>query len=164
MIHLMSYNYKRAVEHGMDKRWIGRLISLRSSPYTHSEILFSDGVSFSSTMEDGANGARYLKIDYTKHPERWDSVAIPMTHKDEEVVRRKADIMDGKMKYDLWGLLSFGTPLSIIKPDPNKMWCSEICGYLIQRIHRPLPITPDLTHPTLLHESCQQYFCPEEIE
>ena len=164
MIHLMSYNYKRAVEHGMGKRWVGRLISLRSSPYTHSEILFSDGVSFSSTMEDGANGARWRIIDYTKHPERWDSVAIPMTHKDEEVVRRDADIMDGKMKYDLWGLLSFGTPLAIIKPDPNKMWCSEICGYLIQRIHRPLPITPDKTHPTLLHETCQQYFCPEVIE
>ena len=163
MIHLMSYNYKRAVEHGMNKRWIGRLISLRSSPYTHSELLFSDGVSFSSTMEDGMNGARYLEIDYSNHPERWGAVPIPMSDEEAEVIRRTADCMNGSIEYDLWGLLSFGTLLNIIKPDPNKMWCSEICGYLIKRIHA-LDITPDRTHPTLLHEACQQYFCPEEIE
>ena len=121
-------------------------------------------MSFSSTMEDGMNGARYLAIDYTRHPERWDAVAIPMTTEQEAVVRRKAECIDGNIKYDLWGLLSFGTPLNIVKPSRNKMWCSEICGYLIQRIYRTLPIIPDHTHPTLLHESAQQYFCPEEIE
>ena len=163
-MRLRSFYYKRAVKHGMKKTWAGRLIALRSSPYTHSEIEFSDGVSFSSTMQDGAGGTRFKDIDYTKHPDRWDSVEIPISMSDEMIVRVSADYLDGRVEYDLWGLLSFGTPLKIIKPNPDKMWCSEVCAYLLKKIFNRLPITPDLTHPTLLHENLQQYFCPEEIE
>ena len=162
-MRLMSFNYPRAVEHGMKKSLISNLILLRSNPYTHSEIEFSDGISFSSTMQDKVGGTRFKDIDYTKHPERWDSVDIPVSVKNEKALYRVAVSMVG-MKYDLLGLLSFATPFSIIVPNANKVWCSEACGYLIKLVYDGLDIVPDKTHPTRLHEASQEYFCPEEIE
>jgi hypothetical protein len=43
----------------------------------------------------------------------------------------RAQDINGK-KYDLLGLGSFSSELSIIKPDPNKYWCSEACAELIK--------------------------------
>ncbi len=53
--------YSRAV------RWIDR------GPYSHAELVFSDGLSASASWMDG--GVRFKRIDYD--PERWDFVTLP---------------------------------------------------------------------------------------
>ena len=164
--YLKSYNHRRAVKHGKKNDLVGRLILMRSDPWVHSELQFSKRkglISFSATMQDNIKCARFKDIWYHEHPERWDTVEIPMTDTQEDFLYRQAAMMAGNVKYDLWGLLSFGTPWRIVKPDPDKMWCSEIVGHLIRMAHKKIPITPDQTHPTLLHTTCQEYFCPEKV-
>jgi hypothetical protein len=130
---LRSYNAREAVRHGKALTAVDRMILMRSDPLTHSEFQFSDrfnGLSFSSTMQDGDDGCRFKAISYS-HPERWTTLIIPMDDDQEDRAMHRAQDINGK-KYDLLGLGSFSSELSIIKPDPNKYWCSEACAELIK--------------------------------
>jgi hypothetical protein len=100
-----------------------------SDPFAHTEFQFSDrhnGVSHSATMQgkDGRDEARFLPIDYLKHPERWVSLILPMTDKQEDRGYARAWEING-MPYDTIGVTSLATGWNIIKPDPDKIWCSE---------------------------------------
>ena len=68
-------------------------------PYSHVELVFSDGMSASSSMRDG--GVRFKEIEY--HPDRWDFIELNVDEEyvlasilkrlkqDEEQLRRIAD-------------------------------------------------------------------------
>jgi len=152
---LMFFDARRAVQFGRPLTFTDHAILKVSDPLTHVEFRFSQrhkGVSQSSTMSNGDDGCRNRFINYTKHRERWIPLSLPMTNKQEDVAWSKGcelsdlpiDWMSGlsitnalyqktqhgfrgihAKKYDKIGVLSLTTGLDIIKPDPNKLWCSE---------------------------------------
>ena len=99
--------YSRAV------RWIDR------GPYSHAELVFSDGLSASASWMDG--GVRFKRIDYD--PERWDFVTLPDSL---EPQARDWFERNAGAPYDLMGNVRFVLPwLS----DSDKGWfCSEALG------------------------------------
>lgn len=98
--------YSRAV------RWIDR------GPYSHCELVFSDGMSGSASYIDG--GVRLKRIDYdTKH---WDVVDLPGGAQAEDYARSWFEFNQGA-PYDLMGNLRFVLPWLA---DSERGWfCSE---------------------------------------
>lgn len=85
------------------------------SPYSHCEVVFSNGLSASSSWFD--KGVRFKLIDY--NPERWDFLEI-----DED----EGPVYDWFVKhlgekYDILGNIHF--VLGFIPDDTNKWSCSE---------------------------------------
>lgn len=96
--------YSRAV------RWIDR------GPYSHCELVFSDGMSGSASYIDG--GVRFKQIDY--NPAHWDFLDLPPSL--EPYAR---DWFERNMgaPYDLMGNVRFVLPFL---PDSQRGWfCSE---------------------------------------
>lgn len=116
---------------------IADLLILLRSGLIHQEIRFNDrdGISFSSTMAEKANGCRFKLIAYS-HPHWWKSITLKVSEEQEEAMWCKAckladlpidwmkdceeynvyekETEDGyiyqgpkHVKYDLVGLLSF---------------------------------------------------------
>lgn len=157
IVKLRSFNAIRAKQFGYKLTFTDWLILRRSPLHTHTEFEFSNGISFSATMADGAKCARYKWIDYTKHPERWDTVEIPVTEEQEQEMRYEADCLEG-IPYDLKGLLSHGTPLEIIRPHGVKVWCTEAVLMVVKSVFKDLPIIPDQSHPTSGDYICRYFF------
>lgn len=127
------FNAIRAEEYGRKLTAVDKVILLRSTPHVHVEFQFSEryvNISFSATMQDNAKCCRFKEIDYTENPERWDTIILNLTDKQEDAAYAKAKELEGK-DYDLFGLLSFTSEVNIVKPDPNKYWCSEAAMELI---------------------------------
>ncbi len=124
-----------AQEDGVKLSLNDKLILTKSNPLIHCECQFSDayaGISFSSTLRDGARGCRFKQIDYSKHPKRWKTLILPMTNEEEERAYAEAQRLDGKL-YDLAGLATFNPLLhTVIKENPNRYWCSEADAELIK--------------------------------
>lgn len=85
-------------------------------PYSHCEIVFSDGVSASSSFIDG--GVRFKKIEY--NPKYWDFITIPGLS--EEQARKWFEEHEGS-KYDLLGNLHFVLP--VIGDSKSRFSCAE---------------------------------------
>jgi len=122
-----SYDAVAAKEGGKDFSATDIIIMRRSARLIHTEFQFSprnNSESFSSTLRDGEKGCRFESIDYTKHPERWNKIVLPMTNVQEDVAYCRAEDLEG-CKYDLIGLASFASSLNIIKEHPDKYWCTE---------------------------------------
>ena len=84
-------------------------------PYSHAEMVFSDGMSASASFVDG--GVRFKKIDY--NPAHWDFVDAP----GDEGAAMAWFIEHNGASYDLIGNLSFLCPL--IPHSVRKWFCSE---------------------------------------
>jgi hypothetical protein len=85
-------------------------------PYSHVELVFSDGMSASASSRDG--GVRFKDIEY--HPDRWDIIEIEA---DEEYARAFFEEREG-LGYDYFGLFGF-----VWRPHSGSalLWfCSEI--------------------------------------
>jgi len=83
--YVKSYNAKEAKKDGKPLTIPDRIILLRSY-LTHSENQYSGRkwhVSWSFTMADGANGARFKKITYS-HPKRWVTDRIELSNAEED--------------------------------------------------------------------------------
>jgi uncharacterized protein YycO len=91
------------------------------SKYSHVELLFSDGVSISSSKRDG--GVRKKVIEYDV--EKWDRVKLDVGVKHEALVRAWAESQLGK-PYDTRAL--FGFLFYPIPQDKKKYYCSEYCA------------------------------------
>lgn len=87
-------------------------------PYSHCEVIFSDGMCASSSFLDGGVRFKSINIDYL----HWDIIELPNI--DENAVRNWYTNNLGK-KYDVLGLLSV---LSPVKDDKNKYFCNESIG------------------------------------
>jgi hypothetical protein len=88
-----------------------------NSNYSHMEIQFSDGLSASSSFEDG--GVRFKQIGYTS--DNWDFIDLPEWM--EPYCRRYFGERVGR-KYDVWGQFHF--VFFIIRGAVSKLFCSEI--------------------------------------
>jgi len=144
---IRSFNLDRAMAFGYKPTITQRVIHLRSKPHVHTELQFSErynNISFSATLMNDDDGARFAGIEYSHEADRWDTVIVPMTDKQEDKVFNKALYMagciahyceDGKfynienvsdnIKYDLIGQLCHLTNLKIWKPNPLKTWCTK---------------------------------------
>ena len=71
-----------------------------NGPYSHVELVFSDGISASASFADG--GVRFKAIDYDD--ERWDFLDLRGF---DEVAARQWFVDHEGMKYDLLGNLGF---------------------------------------------------------
>ena len=91
-------------------RWVD------SGPYSHCELIFSDGSSASASFIDG--GVRFKQIEYK--PEHWD--IINLQGFDEDKARQWFEDHEGE-KYDLLGNLRF--IFFFVKPSLNRWFCSE---------------------------------------
>lgn len=85
------------------------------SPYSHAEIVFSDGIAASSSFLDG--GVRFKRIDFD--PAHWDFVDIAG---DEAAVRQWFADHEGRA-YDLIGNLGF--IVGFIRDGSDKWSCAE---------------------------------------
>jgi hypothetical protein len=131
VIHVCLYKKRR------DGNSIDELLDLFSGGggYYHAELLFSDGLSFTSTTMDftsnGPDGTRFKRIDYHEHPERWDLIPVPTTAVEEEVVRAFCRAQIG-CRYDKAGCVRFVIPFW--KEHPDKWFCSEVVCAALQQL------------------------------
>lgn len=93
-----------------------------NGPYSHCEIIFSDGVSGSASFID--KGVRFKTIEYS--PDNWDFIDLPDYL--EPAAREFFNERIGK-GYDLMGNLRF---IAWMVKESSKDWyCNEICGAAI---------------------------------
>jgi hypothetical protein len=74
-------------------------------PYSHVELVFSNGLSASASARDG--GVRFKRIDFK--PEHWDFVELKVDEEqgfDEEYARAFFEEREG-LGYDYFGLFGF---------------------------------------------------------
>lgn len=96
-------------------RLISRLIRFwTQSPYSHCELVFSDGKCGSSHDLDCGVGLREIQFN----PDQWDFFEV---NKDEASARQWFEEHSG-MPYDYLGLLGFVIPL---KSNPYRWTCSK---------------------------------------
>ena len=93
-----------------------RLVTMQQ--YSHAELVFSDGMSGSSSFEDG--GVRVKKINYTTQS-NWDFIDLNVTHDEQRAKVWFAEHFG--QPYDLPGVLRFMLPF--VPEDPNAWFCSE---------------------------------------
>lgn len=84
--------------------------------YSHCELVFSDGISASSSYLD--KGVRFKNIVY--NPDKWDFFEIPDIYEADARVWFQQRIGQG---YDLVGNARFA--LGFLNPPENKWFCSE---------------------------------------
>lgn len=104
---------------------IHALILVGSDPYTHSELVFPDGLSFSSEI---SLGARFKQINYS-HPERWHTDRIQLHTDIIARIRIRAELMVAMgLEYDMGGAVN--SPFFGMQ-NPGKVFCSESIGYCL---------------------------------
>ena len=113
-----------ALYKGTRPGWLGlynRAVRLLDrGPYSHCELVFSDGVSCGASYMDG--GVRLKRIGYTTLG-NWDFLPVPdPTGEREQQARGWAYGHKGK-GYDLWGNVRFLS--NLIRDDSDKWFCSE---------------------------------------
>ena len=87
-------------------------------PYSHTELIFSDGVCASSSFLHG--GVRFKRIEFD--PEHWDIIDCPG---DEAAARAWFEAHEGE-PFDVLGLAGFIGPRGM--QDQWKWFCSESIG------------------------------------
>ena len=110
-----------------------------SSPYSHVEIVFSDGMAGSASYADG--GVRLKPIEFS--PEKWDIIELPVHL--ELAARAWFELHDGE-KYDLLGNMQF-----ILAPfgnDSTRWFCSEACAAALGMLE-PWRYDPGTLHSAL---------------
>lgn len=106
---------------------LDNLIGIASlGKYSHVELVFSNGESFSSSPRDGE--ARFTTIDY--HKDRWEMVEINIPKQEEARLYRLALTNIGK-KYDYIGAIFSVLPVCIQNND--KIFCSEVITNLLNQ-------------------------------
>jgi len=93
---------------------------LDRGPYSHCEIVFSDGVSWSSSLIDG--GVRSKQINYSIVG-NWDF--LPLGDTGEAIEERILDwfLSHEGDKYDVMGNIRFA--FGMFRDSPHKWFCSE---------------------------------------
>lgn len=104
--------------------WIDKIVSwYTKSPYSHCELVFSNGDFLSSSKRDG--GVRYTNID---NLERWDIYELQDSKYSEDLIRLIVRQYLGQ-KYDIIGAI--GSGFNIDLSDKNKKFCSNLCAILL---------------------------------
>lgn len=128
--------------------WMNFLIRLKTKGlYSHTEIVFSDGVSFSSSQWDG--GTRFKNIDYSKK-ENWDFMELNISKIDEKKIRQFCEKNNDK-PYD-WFAIVVAQIFNLHANKENKWFCSEVCTKALQKIKMVVGISAHMVSPQDLYE------------
>ncbi|MEN9885692.1 MAG: hypothetical protein RL758_270 [Pseudomonadota bacterium] len=103
--------------------------------YSHVELVFSDGMSGSSSFMDG--GVRLKPINYTTQA-NWDFIDLPEGRFNEAAAREWFHV-HARQGYDLPGAFHFF--LALFPDDPNLWFCNEAVGASLGIEH------PAMYHP-----------------
>lgn len=116
----------------------GRLINRLSGNYgySHVELVFSDGMSFSSSPRDG--GVRFKAIEF--NPDRWVFFRLRYTPKHEAIIRARARSIEGA-EYDWLGIFCHQL-LPVGVQNDSKWWCSEAIQWALYEF--PFRISPNV--------------------
>lgn len=114
--------------------WLIKLWTL--SKYSHCEIVFSNGVAFSSHVANG--GTRFISF-LSPSPRVWDFIEISTSPQEEAELRVWCQD-ELNCKYDWLGIF-FSQVLPLRREHPNRWFCSEVCAAAVQRLLR-LPQNP----------------------
>lgn len=93
--------------------------------FSHCELVFSDGMSFSSSPREGKCRFKSIKYD-----DKWVMVDLDWIGDLNEGEIRLQCINEVGKKYDYLGIF-FTFVLPIHVDDRKKWWCSEICTKMI---------------------------------
>lgn len=105
-----------------------------NGPYSHIELVFSDGTSASASLSDG--GVRLKRISYDSG---WDFYNVPDSFATEEFARNWFETHKG-LKYDILG--NFGFVLRRGVQGKKKWFCSEAVAAALG-IDEPWRLTPN---------------------
>jgi hypothetical protein len=95
-------------------------------PYSHCELVFSDGMAYSSSPRDG--GCRFKRIKWS--PDHWVFVDLPCdAHEDE--IRAFCEKENGK-PYDYVGVMGLVIH-QLLWRYKKKWYCSELCALVRNR-------------------------------
>ena len=97
---------------------VGRFLD--RGPYSHTELIFSNGLSGSSSFMD--KGVRVKQINYSSVG-NWDFLPIPDPSGEIEKYALKWHEMYAGCKYDIMGNIRFAT--NFARDDDDKWFCSE---------------------------------------
>jgi len=115
--------------------------------YSHSELVFPDGTTFSSDEAD--KGTRWKpKIENAAD---WDFIEIPCSAEEENRVRKFCD-KELNCKYDKRGIIFSFLPIPIGLQSKDRWFCSEICTAALQQIGLLVGVTPASVAPSALHK------------
>lgn len=96
-------------------------------PYSHCELVFSDGLWFSSSGRD--NGVRYKAI--SPIPGHWNFIELPLDPNEESTIRNWCDARLG-LPYDWLGAAR--CVCSCIPQGEHRWFCSEICIVAMKQV------------------------------
>lgn len=98
----------------------------RYARYSHVELVFENGESFSSSEQDG--GVRFKNIDFKT--ENWDFIYVEVTKKSYDAMYKFCQKQVSN-KYGKVGIF-FAQILNINKKKQGTWFCSEIVTYALQ--------------------------------
>lgn len=143
----MKSTFRIAFYRGTRPGWPGvynRAVRLRGrGPYSHVELIFSDGMAASSSFADG--GVRFKRIEFD--PAKWDFIDLPAAW--EPCARAWFEDRagaDGKpgMGYDVMGNVFLA--VGFISHSIDKVFCSEAAGGALG-IDQGFRLEPNTLHP-----------------
>lgn len=139
---------KLAFYHGKGS-FFSKLIRLWTfGSFSHVEIVFSDGLAFSSHEADG--GTRFKQIDFTAPG--WELVDVPVSQQDEARIRAWCRNEDG-CAYDWRGITFSFLPIPIGWQHSERWFCSEICAAAVQLAGYLSGYTPAALSPNGLYKA-----------
>lgn len=118
--------------------------------YSHVEMIFDDGISFSISGRD--KGSRYKDIKYTDA--QWDIIDLNMDQEQEDIIRQTIDREYLNLQYDYIGALTSPLPFCIQKS--SKIFCSELTVNLLRMFpeydffKRGCQYSPNALHSNIL--------------
>lgn len=133
--------------------WYSKIIQWYTfGPYCHVEIVFSNGLCFSSSEDD--NGTRFKTIDLV--PEDWDVVDVPCDP-EEEADAYQFCLGEQNSRYDWRGIMFSFLPIPIGWQSADKWFCSEIVAAALQeagflRGYTPAALSPNQLYKKLVKE------------
>lgn len=152
----MRAAFYRATRPGVQSIYSRLVRLIDRGPYSHCELVFSDGLSASASWMDG--GVRFKRIDYD--PAHWDVIDLPPAL--EPYARDWFEFNEGA-PYDLLGNLRFVLPWL---PDSSRGWfCSEAMAAAL-KLKEPWRYGPNglaaLLHSIYPQPAQAGFFTPHE--
>ena len=150
MLLLKSKNIKNKMKIAFFKgKWtfFSFLIRLKTgSSYSHTELVFSDGLAFSSSEEDW--GTRFKKIKFKKR--NWDFIELNLSKYKENKILSFCK-KENKKSYD-WKAIFLAQMFNFHSHKKQSWFCSEICTSALQEVGLIPKISPHMVSPNDLYE------------
>lgn len=111
-----------------DPSLFARLIRLWTwSPYSHSELLFRDGLIFSAH----ARGTSFNQV-VPEYYSDWDVLEVPVSEADEARIRAFC-VAEAGCSYDWYGIV-VSQVIGLRREHADKWFCSEVCAAALKLV------------------------------